>query len=207
MPRARANTPEVENVLRVVRQEFDPAYPVSRMRPHPRNPNQGDVGAIYESIQQNGFFGAVGVQRSTGFILWGNHRYEAAIQSGATTLPAMIVDCDDDEALRILLVDNRAAKLSATDDNLLVEILQELAQTTSQLQGTGYTGEDLDEIIESLGGATNFTDLDPDGQADSYAHIDIVLRLPRARATDELQGELRRLADSHGGRFIIKAQR
>jgi len=51
---------------------------LSRLKVHPQNANQGDFGAIQESVQENGFFGALTVQRSTGRILAGNHRYEVA---------------------------------------------------------------------------------------------------------------------------------
>ena len=44
------------------------------LRPHPRNPRRGDVDAIEESIAENGFYGCVVAQRSTGYILAGNHR-------------------------------------------------------------------------------------------------------------------------------------
>lgn len=208
---APGGTQEEENpalaTLRVVDQRFVADFPVRDMRPHPRNPNQGDVGAIYESIQHNGFYGVVGVHSSTGHILWGNHRYEAALQAGAAALPALVVDCDDDAALRILLVDNRAAKLSTTDDNLLVDILHELAASPEALRGTAYTAEDFDAIIASLGQSVNFDDLDPTADAAAYPYIDVTLRLPRARLTDTLERDLRAVADANDARVIIKAMR
>jgi SAM-dependent methyltransferase len=54
--------------------------PVDSLETHPRNVNQGDIGAIYESIGANGFYGAIVAQKSTGRILAGNHRYQAAVQ-------------------------------------------------------------------------------------------------------------------------------
>lgn len=56
---------------------------LGELKPHPRNPRQGDVGAIYQSIEANGFYGAIVAQRSTGYILAGNHRYKAAAEAGA----------------------------------------------------------------------------------------------------------------------------
>lgn len=41
---------------------------------HPRNPRRGSVGAIEASLERNGFYGAAVVQRSTGFVLVGNHQ-------------------------------------------------------------------------------------------------------------------------------------
>jgi len=80
---------------------------IDSLRPHPRNPREGDIGAIHQSINNNGFYGSILAQQSTGFILAGNHRWQAMLQAGATEIPVTWIDVDDDHALRILLADNR----------------------------------------------------------------------------------------------------
>lgn len=122
---------------------------VESVRPHPKNPRQGDVGAICESIEANGFYGAIVAQRSTGFVLAGNHRLMAAKAQGLTEIPCVWVDVDDDRALRILLADNRTNDLASYDDTVLAALLSDLANT-SDLVGTGYDGDDLDELIADL---------------------------------------------------------
>jgi len=97
--------------------------PIDAVRPHPRNPREGDVGAIHESIEANGFYGSILAQKSTGFILAGNHRHQAAMQQGATEIPVTWVD---------------------------VDILKELADNTGTLAGTAYDGDDLDDIVKDL---------------------------------------------------------
>lgn len=59
------------------------SVPVQSIRPHPQNPRKGDVRSIGRSIEAHGFYGRVIVQKSTGYILAGNHRYIAAVESGA----------------------------------------------------------------------------------------------------------------------------
>lgn len=125
--------------------------PLDAVRPHPRNPRQGDTGAIHESIQANGFYGAIIAQKSTGFILAGNHRWQAAQQAGATEVPVTWVDVDDDHALRILLADNRTNDLASYDDNALAELLQDIHEAHGNLMGTGYDGDDLDQLLADLG--------------------------------------------------------
>lgn len=120
------------------------------VRPHPKNPRQGDTGAIHESIQANGFYGAIIAQKSTGFILAGNHRWQAARQAGATEIPVTWVDVDDDHALRILLADNRTNDLASYDDNALAELLREIHEAHGNLIGTGYDGDDLDQLLTDL---------------------------------------------------------
>lgn len=122
--------------------------------PHPQNPNRGNVGAISESIDANGFYGVVGFQKSTKRILFGNHRFEAAKLAGATELPALEMDVDDDSALRIMLVDNRSATFGENDNNMLADILSHLSTTSAELSGTGFTSEYLDELEAELGTVT-----------------------------------------------------
>src|SRR5262245_33957081 len=45
---------------------------------HPENKRRGDVERIVESIRVNGWFGEVGIQRSSGYLIRGNHRTDAA---------------------------------------------------------------------------------------------------------------------------------
>lgn len=125
--------------------------PTDALRHHPRNPNQGDVGAIYESIQANGFYGALVVQRSTGYVLAGNHRLKAAREAGLDSLPVAYVDVDDERALRILLADNRTGELARRDPESLTLLLAELAQGGGGLDGTGYDLDDLDDLLSDLG--------------------------------------------------------
>lgn len=124
--------------------------PIDAIRPHPRNPRQGDIGAIHHSIQNNGFYGTIIAQRSTGYILAGNHRWQAAQQTQATQVPVTWVDVDDDHALRILLADNRTNDLATYNDHALAEILEGLRNDTGTLDGTGYNDDDLDDLLADL---------------------------------------------------------
>ena len=114
---------------------------------HPANPRRGDLDAIRNSIESNGFYGALVVQKSTGYVLAGNHRVMAAEASGLTELPAMVVDVDEDTARRILLVDNRTNDMAGYDNEQLTTLLGELAQTDLGFVGTGYSAEELEGLL------------------------------------------------------------
>jgi len=119
---------------------------------HPKNPRQGDVGAIAESIKENGWYGTIVVQQGTNFILAGNHRWQAAKQLGMERVPVTYVDVDDETALRILLADNRTSDLASHDDNVLAELLKDLSfQTDKGLAGTGWDSDSLDNLLAMLG--------------------------------------------------------
>jgi ParB-like chromosome segregation protein Spo0J len=137
--------------MRVVEQEFR-YVDVSEIQPHPRNPRQGDIGLISQSIDHNGFFGAVLVQKATGNIVVGNHRYHAAVQQGFQQIPALIAELTDEEAERIMLVDNRANDMADYDENQLATLLREMLERDGSLDGTGFDGSDLDDLLGRLEG-------------------------------------------------------
>jgi hypothetical protein len=123
------------------------AVKIDQVQPHPKNVRQGDIGAIMESLRDHGQYRPIVVQESTGLILAGNHTWKAARQLGWTQIEATTIDVDDDEALRILLIDNRTNDLSTYDDPALAELLKQLAITERGLEGTGFDGDDLDALI------------------------------------------------------------
>jgi ParB-like chromosome segregation protein Spo0J len=123
---------------------------VEEISPHPDNPRRGDLDKIGESIDHHGWFGAVLAQRSTGYILAGNHRYQAAVARGARELPVLWVDVDDDQARRILLADNTTSDAAGYADDALARLLAELSQTAGALAGTGFEDADLDRLIGNI---------------------------------------------------------
>lgn len=135
--------------MRIANQSIE-LVEIDSIRPHPANPREGDVGAVAESIDEHGFFGVCVCQVSTRYILAGNHRWKAAKAIGAAEVPVAWVDCDDDEALRILLADNRTSDLASYDMQQLADLLDQLDQTERGLSGTGYDGDALDEILNDL---------------------------------------------------------
>ena len=116
---------------------------------HPENPREGDIGAIAVSIEQNGWYGTVVAQKSTGHVLAGNHRLQAAQQLGIKEVPVYWVDVDDTTARKIMLADNRTNDLASHNEDVLLGLLTELA-STNDLLGTGYDGDDLDELMAEI---------------------------------------------------------
>ena len=140
--------------------------PIDRVRAHPANPREGDVGAIWESIQENGFFGALVVQESSGCILAGNHRWMAAKEAGMQEVPVIYVDVDDERAMRILLADNRTNDVASYDGETLADLLEHLESTDEGLAGTGYDGDALDELLHDLGRLNGEPVEDPGAETD-----------------------------------------
>jgi DNA modification methylase len=131
-------------------QQTPAVVPIESIVPHERNVNEGDIGAIHESIGANGFYGRVLVQESTRKILAGKHRWLAARQQGATEIPVELLDVDDATAIRVMLADNRTARLGHDDEDALAALLQEISDDQGDLAGTGYDGDFLDELLSEL---------------------------------------------------------
>lgn len=109
---------------------------VGDIQEHPSNPRRGDVDLIEQSIGKHGMYGACIVQRSTGFILIGNHTYRACRQRGAAVVPVQFIDVDDTEALAIMIGDNQISDLADTDAESLRQIFDQL--NADDLEATGF---------------------------------------------------------------------
>lgn len=113
--------------------------PIDKVHQHAQNPNNGDLDALIESIQVNGFVTAVTADAKTGNIIAGNHRYQALHALGATEIPVIWVDhMDDSGAVRYMVADNRTGKLAILDDTALAALLTDLSDSDLGLAGTGY---------------------------------------------------------------------
>jgi hypothetical protein len=140
------------------------AVPVDDLVAYYRNPRTGDVDAIAESLSTNGQYKAIVVNRGThtgrpNEILAGNHTWAAAKQLGWEQIAATWVDVGDEDAARIVVVDNRTSDLAGYDSELLADILEELPD----LGGTGYDQSALDKLLDNRALPTAI-DLPSEGQ-------------------------------------------
>jgi ParB-like chromosome segregation protein Spo0J len=113
---------------------------IDRLQEHPDNPNRGRDDVVAESVEENGWYGAVIAQASTGHILVGNTRYRVLRAKGALQAPVIWKDVDDVTALRILLADNETARKAEIDVDKTAEIIRSLGS----IRGTGIL--DLSEL-------------------------------------------------------------
>lgn len=143
----------------------DNVVPIDSVAPHPRNPRQGDVGAISTSLERFGQLRPILVNSSTEpeTIVAGNHVWRAAKALGWTEIAAVRVALDEAEADAFLLADNRMSDLGTYDDATLAEILVELAEA-GKLDGTGYDSDDVNALLAKLAESAppgEFPDADP----------------------------------------------
>jgi len=152
--------------------------PIESVQPYGDNPREGDVGAICASLERNGQYRPIVVNKRSGEILAGNHTWKAAKQLGWEGIAATFVDVDDETAKRIVLVDNRSNDLAAYDDSVLAALLESIVDElgVDGLVGTGFDGDDLDELLsdlaaEELPEALNDPDDVPDAPAEPVSKL------------------------------------
>ncbi len=134
---------------------------LAELRPYHKNPRRGNVKAIAESLKKRGQYKplTVNVGTHTGRpmeILAGNHTFHAASSLELPTVAIVTVDVDDAEAAQIVLADNRLADLGSYDDGDLLATLED----AGSLEGTGYTDQDLTELLRALDEPQGLTDPD-----------------------------------------------
>lgn len=100
-----------------------------------------------ESIRANGFFNPPLVQQSRMRILAGEHRWRAATAEGLATIPVTLLDVDDDQARRILLMDNKSADDATYDPESLQKVLADVMAAQADLLGTGWSTIEYEALI------------------------------------------------------------
>lgn len=120
---------------------------ISTLKEYPGNARRGNISVLVESLKVNGQYRPIVVQKSTNYVLAGNHLLRAAKSLGWEKIDAVFIDCDDEQALKIVIADNRTADLGEYDDDLLRRLLEDL----DSLEGTGYTEADLAELDKIAG--------------------------------------------------------
>lgn len=125
--------------------------PLNDLKPYPKNARIGDIKAIAESLEVNGQYRPIVVNKRTNEILAGNHTWKAAKELGWKKIAVAWVDVNEQQAKKIVIADNRTHDLGLYDNDALANLLLTL---NGDLDGTGYTEWDV-ENLEGLFDAPN----------------------------------------------------
>lgn len=180
--------------LRFVAQKLWPlCVPIDSVKMHPRNPNEGDVDGIAESVETFTQYAPIVIQESTSYIAKGNHTYQAVARVGSKYIAAVPMDWDDATTLAVLVGDNRHSEKAKREARGLADILKELDEQ-EMLLGTGYSSDDVQTLLDALDDGEEidinaFKD-EPDG---TLAYRVVAENLTRERGEqmmDLLEGEM-----------------
>lgn len=127
---------------------------INTLNPYPGNARRGNIELIADSLARLGQYRPIVVNLGdmepslTRTILAGNHTYQAAKRLGWKEIDVHFVDVDADIAKRIVLVDNKANDASTYETQELVDLLESLPD----LNATGFTQDELDDMLKALDG-------------------------------------------------------
>lgn len=131
---------------------------INDIHAHPDNARRGNIDLIRQSLRKHGQYRPLVVQKSTGTILAGTHTWLAAQAEGIEQIDIGLIDVDDEQARRILLVDNKANDEAGYDDEALAKLLRDL---DGDYDATGFAPHDLDALLDSLSTGTEQADKMP----------------------------------------------
>ena len=114
-------------------------------RDNPRK-NEHAVDAVAESIKRFGFAAPI-IARTDGEVIAGHTRLKAAQALGLDRVPVRYMDLDPADAKLLALADNKVGELAEWDDDRLSDILNELHADGVDLDGLGFSLEELSEIM------------------------------------------------------------
>lgn len=123
--------------------------PLSELETWPGNYREHDIGAICESLTRFGQQKPIVVQASSMKVVAGNGTFLGAQALGWEEIAAHVTDLSDEEAEAFLLADNRTQERGRGNDDALAVLLERVAHR-GQLAGTGYDGDDVDDLLKRV---------------------------------------------------------
>jgi len=143
------------------------------LTPHPRNPRghpQAQVDDIARNITDLGIYGPIVVQPD-GTILKGHGMTLAAISLGLETVPVVLFNGTDAQAIRLMVADNELSRGAEDSEETLAALLGEIAESYGDLRGTGWSEDALAELVAEIEDAEHeeveipeeFPEYDPEG--------------------------------------------
>jgi len=125
------------------------AVPIDKLHTLDGNPRRGNVAAVKQSYARFGQRKPI-VARRDGTVIAGNHQLIAARELGWAEIAVVWVDDDDTTAKAFALADNRVGDLGTYDNFDLADMLQEVAVDPELLIATGYTAQDVEDLLAQL---------------------------------------------------------
>ena len=122
--------------------------PIDSISQHPDNPNNGDVDWLIESIKVNGFNTVLTVDKDTGYIIAGNHRWQALHALGATHVPVIrAVDREGASGKRYMVADNVIGQMAVMDPSATLALLEDLRASEIGLAGSGINEDAFEKML------------------------------------------------------------
>lgn len=129
------------------------SFRIDDISPDPANVrmhSERNLAAIVASLRKFGQQKPI-VVNADGVILAGNGTYEAAKRLGWEKIDIVRSALKGADATGFAIADNRTAELADWDDTALAETLRALQSEEFEIEAAGFTGDELDDLLEKLG--------------------------------------------------------
>lgn len=128
---------------------------IDKLIANPRNPNthpKKQLELLAKIIKNQGWRVPITVSKRSGFIVRGHGRMEAAKMLGVKKVPIDLQDYET-EAMEWadLIADNRISELSSIDDDILKDLLEEINTGEIDMDLTGFTDKELEDLLGFVG--------------------------------------------------------
>lgn len=144
----------------------DAIVDVAKLVPNPKNPNQhpdSQIQLLGRIIRQTGWRQPITVSKRSGFIVKGHGRLAAALLEGVKEVPVDYQNYTTEaEEYADLVADNRIAELAETDSKLLADILADIDTGEIPMELTGYTEDEVANLVTALSEAQHNDLHEPD---------------------------------------------
>ncbi|GEB97762.1 ParB/RepB/Spo0J family partition protein [Corynebacterium flavescens] len=161
--------------------------PIEQLREYGRNARKGNIPALKDSLRAHGLYKPllvnVGSQTSSEWeVLAGSHTLTAmrelnreAQEAGETALhlmvPCYVIDVGEEEAARLVLVDNKTSDGSTYNDEALTDLLDWLPD----LDGTGFTDGELADLLAGMQEEEIPAEEPTESPYDDFIHVSLQL--------------------------------
>jgi DNA modification methylase len=133
---------------------FDELVPITNIIGNPKNPNKHpkeQIELLAQIIRNQGWRAPITISKRSGYIVRGHARLEAAKIIGTAIVPVDYQNySNESEELADLVADNRLAELADTDNNMLINLIQEMDIGEVPLILTGYSEDDISNIMSTM---------------------------------------------------------
>lgn len=133
---------------------FDAILPLDELKSNPRNPNNHpakQITLLTKIIKEQGWRNPIVVSTRSGLIVKGHGRLQAAYEGDMGFAPVDYQHYESEEAEHAdMIADNKIAELAEMSEEILGELLSEMAETDFDLSLTGFDGEELDSLLASM---------------------------------------------------------
>lgn len=148
----------------------DAIVDVAALVPNPKNPNthpDNQIQLLGRIIRETGWRAPITVSKRSGFIVKGHGRLAAALLEGFKEVPVDYQHYDSEaQEYADLVADNRIAELAEIDQKMLADIFADIDTGEIPLELTGYTEDEVEDIVTALSEALHKDLDDPDDVPD-----------------------------------------